>query len=91
MPPDLAPPVPRNVVKHDTDGDSGLIVALIATAGRPEKALGDGRIHFAINEPPLELVAVAHDWECCCLNGRPLRECSCELLRLLGKPMEEDQ
>ncbi len=60
------------------------VVSEVATGGDPEAAVAQIAQDWTAGERYVLDVAVRHDDGCPCLRGRPVRACTCEILRLEG-------
>ena len=57
----------------------------IATAGHPVEAVTAASLEMSDGEPLR--ITVSHDPGCPCTNGRPLVDCTCEIVGLVGRAL----
>jgi hypothetical protein len=57
----------------------------VATGGHPEVALAAALSRWNLGRPCVVDVGVHHDDGCPCVNGRPMRFCTCEVVRVEGR------
>jgi hypothetical protein len=57
----------------------------VATGGAPQAALAAAALRLTRGHPYVLEVAVRHDDDCPCLEGRAMVACTCEIVRLEGR------